>query len=272
MNFNLLYLSVSTLHSSSLWRTDAIALAKLNKPPLSNMPPVSISPFSNALRHLNFTFPLVTHAFSTTSLRVHFKLSLTPVGIFGFSILQDSVFSRSVTFLPRNKLFPSFKNSCLVLKRGQLQNLSCENELKTLRKPHIGPLNSVTIREDRIEWVKHSRLLGVTIDERLSWSRHLPDIKKNFVNKLNLLKRSSFLSRNALLDLYFKIILPSVLYGLIVWGGCPNADLLHSLEVLHRWAARIIYNLPRDMPTEEVYRHSNWNTLTLYYKLRQDFD
>ena len=106
------------------------------------MSPVSISPTSNALRHLNFTFPLVTHAFSTTSLRVHFKLSLTPVGIFGFSILQDSVFSRPVTFLPRNKLFPSVKNSCLdlkrgqlnsclVWKRGQLQNLSCETEFNT---------------------------------------------------------------------------------------------------------------------------------------------
>ena len=22
------------------------------------------------------------------------------------------------------------------------------------------------------------------------------------------------------------------------------------------------------MPTDEVYRHSNWNTLTIYYKLR----
>ena len=43
---------------------------------------------------------------------------------------------------------------------------------------------------------------------------------------------------------------------------------IDSLEVLHRRAARIIYNLPRDVPTEEVYRHSNWNTLTLYYKLR----
>ena len=43
---------------------------------------------------------------------------------------------------------------------------------------------------------------------------------------------------------------------------------IDSLEVLHRRAARIIYNLPRDMPPEEVYRHSNWNTLTLYYKLR----
>ena len=137
-----------------------------------------------------------------------------------------------------------------------------------MRKPHIGPLISVTIGEERIEWVKHTRLLGITFDDRLSWVHHLTDVKKNFVNKLNLLKRSSFLNRNALLDLYFKIILPSVTYGLVVWGGCPNTDLLHSLETLHRRAARIIYNLPRDMPTDEVYRHSNWNTLTFYYKLR----
>lgn len=131
-------------------------------------------------------------------------------------------------------------------------------------KPHIGPLNSVTIGEDRIEWVKYSRLLGVTIDERLSWTHHLTDVKKNFVNKLCLLKRSSFLNRNARLDLYFKIILPSVLCGLVVWGGCPNAELLHLLEVPTVGRPEI-YNLPRDMPTEEVYRHSNWNTLTLYY-------
>ena len=39
-----------------------------------------------------------------------------------------------------------------------------------MRKQHIGPLNSVTIGEDQIEWVKHTRLLGVTIDDRLSWS------------------------------------------------------------------------------------------------------
>ena len=91
---------------------------------------------------------------------------------------------------------------------------------------------------------------------------------KNFVSKQNLLKRSSFLSRNALLHQYFKIILPSVLYGVVIWGSRPNADLLHSLEVLHRRAARIIYNLPRDMPTKEVYRHSYWTTLSLYYKLR----
>ena len=76
------------------------------------------------------------------------------------------------------------------------------------------------------------------------------------------------MSRNALLDFYFKIILPSVLYGLVVWDGCPNTDLLQSLELLHRRAARTIYNLPHDTPTDEVYRHSYWNTLIFYYKLR----
>ena len=125
-----------------------------------------------------------------------------------------------------------------------------------------------SIGEAWIKWVKHTCLLGVTLDDRLSWVHHLTDLKKNFVNKLKLLKRSSFLSRNALLDLYFKIILPSVLYGLVVWGGCSNSDLLQSLELLHRRATRVIYSLPHDTPTDEVYRHSNWNTLTFYYKLR----
>ena len=48
------------------------------------------------------------------------------------------------------------------------------------RKLHIGPLNSVTIGEDRIEWVKHTRRLGVTNDDRLSCSHDLTDVKKEF--------------------------------------------------------------------------------------------
>ena len=53
----------------------------------------------------------------------------------------------------------------------------------------------------------------------------------------------------------------------LFWGGCPNADLLHSLEVLDCRVARIIYNLPRGVPTDEVYRNLNWNNLILYYKI-----
>ena len=94
-------------------------------------------------------------------------------------------------------------------------------------------------------------------------------IEWNHLNKLILLKRSSFLRRDALLVLYFQLILPSVLYRLVVWGGCVNMEQLNSLEKLHRRAARIIsYNVPRDMQPADVYWHSKWNTLNYLYKLR----
>ena len=55
----------------------------------------------------------------------------------------------------------------------------CEAML-LMKKPMIGPLNSVNIGQDRIEWVNHTRLLGITIDDRLSWSQHLTYLKKIF--------------------------------------------------------------------------------------------
>ena len=55
--------------------------------------------------------------------------------------------------------------------------------------------------------VNFGSLLDVTIDDRLSWSHHLIDVKTNFVHKLNPPEMEFVLRRNALLDLYFKIIL-----------------------------------------------------------------
>ena len=156
-----------------------------------------------------------------------------------------------------------------MMLRSLLTPHSAKREAMLLmRRPHIRPPNSVTIGEDRIEWVKDTRLLGVAIDDWLSWSHYLTDVENNFFYQSEPLKRSLFLSRTALLDLYLKIILSSVQYGLVVWGGCPNVDLLNSLEIPHRRAARVIYNLPRDMPTDEVYQHWKWNTFFFYYNLR----
>ena len=81
-----------------------------------------------------------------------------------------------------------------------------------------------------ISWVHHTRLLGVIIDHKLTWSKHLSDLKRNFSKKLKLLKKCSFLKRIALLDLYFKVILPSVTYGIIVWGVATTLTTYKHLE------------------------------------------
>ena len=77
----------------------------------------------------------------------------------------------------------------------------------------IGPLGSLKINQQLIKLTSSSKLLGVTIDNKLTWTKHI-GAQEGFVNKLNLIKRSRFLPRNSLLDLYFKVILPSVTYAL----------------------------------------------------------
>ena len=67
-----------------------------------------------------------------------------------------------------------------------------------------------------------ARVLGLTVDHKLTWDEHLMDVKKSFTSKLDLLKRSRFLPKSVLGDFYFKVILLSVEYGLVLWGACCN--------------------------------------------------
>ena len=110
-----------------------------------------------------------------------------------------------------------------------------------------GPLKELTLAQHTIKWVTYSRLLGVLINDQLNWSKHVSVVKKGFVDKLNLLKRSRFLPNNMLLDLYFRVIMPSIVYGTSVWRGLTNKKGFKALEALHCKTARIIFELLWEM-------------------------
>ena len=132
----------------------------------------------------------------------------------------------------------------------------CEGMI--LKRNHlIGPLGSLKINQHLIKWSLSSKMLGETIDNKLTWSKHISELKKGFVKKLNLIKRGRFSPRNSLLDLYLKVILSSVTYALPIWGCCTNKNEFNSLEPIHCRAARVIYNLLRDMPSEDVRKTAN---------------
>ena len=138
-----------------------------------------------------------------------------------------------------------------------------------LKRNHlIGPLGSLKINRHFIKWSLSSKMLGETIDNKLTWSKHISEFKRGFVNKLNLIKRGRFSPRNSLLDLYLKVILSSVTYALPIWGCCTNKNEFNSLEPIHCRAARVIYNLPRDMPSEDVRKTANWDFLFDTYKVK----
>ena len=92
------------------------------------------------------------------------------------------------------------------------------------------------------------------------------DLKKSFAKTLDLTRRSWFLPKDVLINFYFKVILLSVTYGLVLWGSCSNADLFDSFERLHCRVARIIFNLPKDMRLSDVLQ-ADWHLLSYSHKL-----
>ena len=57
-------------------------------------------------------------------------------------------------------------------------------------------------------------------------------------------------------------------YALPIWGCCINKNELNSLESIHCTDARVIYNLPCDMPSEDVRKTADWASLFDTYKVK----
>ena len=93
----------------------------------------------------------------------------------------------------------------------------------------IGPLLPLKYGEKFIEFKSSCKCLGVTIDSNLSWQEHTKSLLKSFNKKIAVLRRIKFLPSSILQTIYFRTVLPSVLYGILVWGSCSPA-LMYDLE------------------------------------------
>lgn len=115
----------------------------------------------------------------------------------------------------------------------------------THKRDFTGPLQQLRIGKGFAKWIKSTRLLGITLNHKLSWATHLKDLQKTYASKLALVSRINFLPQEALEEFYTKVILPSVLYSQILWSS-GGKTLLNNIERLHARVARVIYCQPWD--------------------------
>ena len=71
---------------------------------------------------------------------------------------------------------------------------------------YIGPISPVSMAGSLIAWVETSRLLGVTVDNKLTWSPYLSEVKKSFTSKLNLLRKSRSLPESVQENFYLSVM------------------------------------------------------------------
>ncbi len=120
---------------------------------------------------------------------------------------------------------------------------------------------TIELGESKIKRVKHSKTLGIIIDDQLLWKKQVETTVSKVSKGIGMLRRiKSCVPKRTLIKVYNAIILPHFDYCSLVWSNCSDY-LLDTLQKMQNRAARIITGRPYDIPTKEIFRELNWQSL-----------
>ena len=110
------------------------------------------------------------------------------------------------------------------------------------------PINFVT---------DHNHLLGLTLNNKGKWSKHIENIIASASKILEIIKLKYSLSRQALNQIYMSYVLPILEYSSVVWYNCTDQEA-ETLKKLQREAARIVTGLTRSVSLPNLYEECGW--------------
>ena len=126
-----------------------------------------------------------------------------------------------------------------------------------------------------VKIVRDTKILGVYIDESLTWSKHIEEITKKITTGISALKRlRDFTSRDVLVSIYNALIMPHFDYCCEVWDSLRSV-LAERVQKLHSRCARVIMRYKNEAGQFELaLRHLGWSLLSerrFHVRVRQMF-
>ena len=119
----------------------------------------------------------------------------------------------------------------------------------------------IVLNGTNIEQVTHTKFLGVTNDENLTWREHIKMVETNVSKSIAVLyKTMHVLDCHALHTLYQSLVEPHLSYCCEIWGNTFQSRLM-KLFMLQKKAIRIIYTLNYHDHIS-LFFHSSKNILT----------
>ena len=111
------------------------------------------------------------------------------------------------------------------------------------------------IGNEEISQVKHTKFLGLLIDEHLSWDYHIKSICAKISKNLYLLRGvKNFLPNHCLKQLYYSYIHSNLTYGLILWGPMSTRKNIKRLIVSQKKAIRVIGRAKSNAHSEPIFK------------------
>ena len=119
------------------------------------------------------------------------------------------------------------------------------------------PLNIIA-DDVNIQSVSKQKLLGVYIDERLSWSAHIDHLCSIISSKISLLRQLATYVPTHIQKVYYQgYILPYIDYGSVTWGSASVTNI-ERISKLQKRAARIILRANYDTPSVDMFSQLGW--------------
>lgn len=150
----------------------------------------------------------------------------------------------------------SLNNMSLHPQKSKCMLISTKNRLKKAR-----PL-ALTVNNVNIENVSVQKVLGVHIDNTLSWDIQISSVCKNIKSKISLLKQINFYLSDEMKRMFYNVyIVPCFDYCCTIWGkGVHSWGNINKIVKLQKRAARIILQCPYNTSSSELFKNLQWMT------------
>ena len=122
---------------------------------------------------------------------------------------------------------------------------------------------TILINNKAIQEVNYVKYLGVLIDSKLTFKPHIDELSKKISRAIGILQKLRyFVSTKILIMVYYAIVYPFLLYGILVWGS-TSKSLLEPLFILQKKFVRLATFNSTHFGTSGPLVHS----APLFYKL-----
>ena len=124
----------------------------------------------------------------------------------------------------------------------------------------------LTINDNLVPIVVSSKFLGLNFDDRLNFSDHINSLRLKLSKTVGIFyKLKDYVPRKILIDLYYSLFYPHLIYCNILWGGTFDTHL-QKIYVMQKKCIRIIAGAPFNSHTGPLFKSFNILNIFDIYK------
>lgn len=116
---------------------------------------------------------------------------------------------------------------------------------------------SLKIGTETIKHEEYVKFLGMYVDNKLKWSKHLQHCKAKIAGSIYIINcAKKFLNQQHLRTLYYSLVYPYLDYGIMLWGT-TNKTYIKPLVIQQKKVIRIIAGKAYNASTEPIFKSLN---------------